>query len=173
MAGLSFNPQPRRAVFVSYHHHGDQRFYDSLLTTLHDRMELLTDNSLDRRIESSDHTYIMRQIREHYLRGSSCAVVLCGVDTWRRKYVDWEIQASLDQQMGLVGVRLPTLQLQANGGTIKPARLQDNIDTGYAQWVQWAEASVNPSVLIEAIEKANTASKRLIVNSRQRLDRNQ
>ena len=123
---------------------------------MHDRLQLITDNSLERRIASADHGYIMRRIREHHLHGSSCTVVLCGIDTWRRKYVDWEIQASLDQHMGLVGVWLPTLPLSPNNGTVKPARLQDNIDSGYAVWVSWAAISVNPSVLTDAIEKANT-----------------
>lgn len=162
----------RRDVFVSYHHGGDQAYYDSLSGTMHDRLQLITDNSLERRIASADHGYIMRRIREHHLHGSSCTVVLCGIDTWRRKYVDWEIQASLDQHMGLVGVWLPTLPLSPNNGTVKPARLQDNIDSGYAVWVSWAAISVNPSVLTDAIEKANTPPAYLVKNSRARLDRN-
>jgi len=99
-------------------------------------------------------------------------VVLCGIDTWRRKYVDWEIQASLDQQMGLVGVWLPTLPLLPNNSTNKPARLQDNIESGYAIWVSWAVISANPSVLTDAIEKANNNPARLINNTRAQMDRN-
>lgn len=169
-----FNPvRPvRRDVFVSYHHGGDQAYYDSLSGTMHDRLQLITDNSLERRIASADHAYIMRRIREHHLHGSSCTVVLCGVDTWRRKYVDWEIQASLDQRMGLVGVWLPTLPLLSNNSTDKPGRLQDNIDSGYAVWVSWAAISANPSVLSDAIEKANNAPAHLLNNTRARLDRN-
>lgn len=162
----------RRNVFVSYHHGGDQAYYDRLSGSMHDRLELLTDNSLERRIDSSNHDYIMRRIREHHLRGSSCTVVLCGENTWRRKYVDWEIDASLAQQMGLVGVWLPTLPLLSNNGTEKPARLQDNIDSGYAVWVSWNEIAANPSVLTDAIERANNASKSLIINSRPQQGRN-
>ena len=162
----------RRNVFVSYHHGGDQAYYDRLSGSMHDRLELLTDNSLERRIDSSNHDYIMRRIREHHLRGSSCTVVLCGENTWRRKYVDWEVDASLAQQMGLVGVWLPTLPLLPNNGTEKPARLQDNIDSGYAVWVSWNEIAANPSVLTDAIERANSAPKGLIVNSRPQQGRN-
>lgn len=169
-----FNPvRPvRRDVFVSYHHGGDQAYYDSLSELMHDRLQLVTDNSLERRIDSADHDYIMRRIREHHLHGSSCTIVLCGVDIWRRKYVDWEIQASLGQQMGLVGVWLPTLPLSSNNGTDKPARLQDNIDSGYAVWTSWGAISANPPALTDAIERANDASSRLINNARARLDRN-
>lgn len=169
-----FNPVPtvRRDVFVSYHHGSDQAYYDNFVELMHDRLRIITDNSLDRRINSADHDYIMRRIREHHLHGSSCTIVLCGVDTWRRKYVDWEIQASLGQQMGLVGVWLPTLPLLANNGTDKPARLQDNIDTGYAVWISWGSIVADPLALTDAIERANGTSTRLINNARVRLDRN-
>lgn len=174
MIGSLFNPSQsvRRNVFVSYHHGGDQAYYDTLSENMHDRLQLLTDNSLERRIDSSNHDYIMRRIREVHLHGSSCTVVLCGQNTWRRKYVDWEISASLSQQMGLVGVWLPTLPLSPNNGTIKPARLQDNIDSGYAVWVSWSDIAVNAHVLTDAIERANGVSKQLIDNARPRQGRN-
>lgn len=162
----------RREVFVSYHHDGDQAYYNDLSATMHDRLQLLMDNSLERCIDSTDHNYIMRHIRECHLHGSSCTVVLCGAHTWRRKFVDWEIQASLTQQMGLVGVWLPTLPLLPNNGTEKPARLQDNIDSGYAVWISWRDITISPTVLTDAIEKANSASKILINNSRVRMERN-
>ncbi|WP_211310871.1 TIR domain-containing protein [Cereibacter johrii] len=174
MMGSSFGAvRPvRRNVFVSYHHGGDQAYYDTLTKTMHDRLQLITDNSLERRIDSSDHNYIMRRIREYHLHGSSCTIVLCGANTWRRKYVDWEIHASLIQQMGLVGVWLPSLPLSPNNGTDKPARLQDNIDCGYAVWTSWNEIAANANVLTEAIERANSASKLLIENTRVRQGRN-
>ena len=159
-------------MFVSYYHGGDQAFYDALSTELGSRLELFQDNSLDRRIGSEDPAYIMRRIREHHLHGSSCTIVLCGRNTPRRKYVDWEIEASLAQQMGLVGVMLPTIEWFDNGGTAKPPRLQDNIDSQYAQWVNWNTIAQNPAELIAAIERANAAPKSRIVNSRQRLTRN-
>jgi hypothetical protein len=162
----------RRKVFVSYHHRGDQVFYDTLSNNMHDRFQLLSDNSVERRINSSDHDYIMRRIREHHLHGSSCTLVLCGANTWQRKYVDWEIYASLKKKMGLVGVWLPSLPLSSNNGTEKPLRLQDNIDSGYAVWISWNDIAENANVLAEAIERANSKQKRLIDNSRPRQFRN-
>lgn len=164
--------QPKRRIFVSYHHAGDQSFYDTLSNSLSSRLELFHDNSLDRRIGSNDHTYIIRRIREHYLHGSSCTIVLCGKNTPQRKYVDWEIQASLSQGMGLVGVMLPTIVWYGSEATAKPLRLQDNIDSRYAQWVSWDAILQNPGELTAAIERANSAPKSLIVNSRQRMVRN-
>lgn len=174
MIGNNFNQvRPvRRDVFVSYHHDGDQAYYDALSENMHDRLQLFTDNSLERRIDSSNHNYIMSRIRERHLHGSSCTIVLCGADTWRRKYVDWELDASLTQQMGMVGVWLPTLPLLQNNGTNKPGRLQDNIDSGYAVWIRWADIAADSGVLTDAIECSNGTSKRLIDNSRPRQGRN-
>jgi len=162
----------RRKVFVSYHHHGDQAYYDRFSTNFHDRYEAITDNSLERKIDSASVDYIVRRIREHHLQGSSCTLVLCGIETPNRKYVDWEIDASLNQSMGLVAVLLPTLQIHPNGGTNKPARLQDNIDSGYAEWVWWSEIIANPGLLLTKIESANSKSKTLIRNQRARMQYN-
>ncbi len=100
----------RRKVFVSYHHKNDQSAYDNFSTRFHDGYEAISDTSLERAIDSSNFDYIMRRIREVHLHGSSCAIVLCGAETPKRRYVDWEIHASLDQGMGLVGVGLPTIK---------------------------------------------------------------
>ena len=163
--------QIRREVFVSYHHRGDQAYYDSFSGAFHDSLRVITDNSLDRRIDSTDTAYIMRRIREFHLHGSSCTIVLCGADTWRRKFVDWEIKASLDQKMGLVGVWLPTLPLVGEG-TTKPARLQDNIGSEYAVWTRLADIFTDHGVLLRAIETALTKPKTRIVNFRPMMARN-
>ncbi|MES3106891.1 TIR domain-containing protein [Sphingomonas aurantiaca] len=161
----------RRSVFVSYHHGGDQRYYDDLTSSMHDRLRLITDKSLERRIDSADSAYVMRRIRDLHLHGSSCTLVLCGAETWRRKWVDWEIHASLTQKMGLVGIWLPNLPL-IDGGTSKPARLQDNVDSQFAQWVSWSDIAANPVALTAAIERANSASRLAIRNERARMARN-
>lgn len=166
-----YNPRTRRKVFVSYHHHGDQHFYDAFANHFGERLELFYDNSLERRIDSNDVTYIMRRIRENHLHGSSCTIVLCGRETYRRKYVDWEIQASLAQQMGVVGIMLPTIEWIGQG-TNKPSRLQRNLDTGYAKWISWETIVSQPDKLIEAIELANASPKGLIINSAERMLRN-
>jgi hypothetical protein len=43
----------RREIFVSYHHAGDQVYYDAL-TRICDDCTFLTDRSVDRRIGSDD-----------------------------------------------------------------------------------------------------------------------
>jgi hypothetical protein len=139
----------RRKIFVSYHHRNDQAAYDNFSTYFHDGLETITDNSIERAIDSASFEYIMRRIRETHLNGSSCTVVLCGSETPKRRYVDWEIQASLAQEMGLVGIGLPSIVWEGKG-TWKPARLQDNIDSGYATWILWQNQS-GPSPMLGSV----------------------
>jgi hypothetical protein len=113
----------------------------------------------------------MRRIRENYVTGSSCTIALCGTDTAWRKFVDWEIAATLDKEHGLIGVKLPTLQI-INGGCTKPDRLQDNIDSGYAVWTWWETITANPTLLAQLIEEANGKSKSLLRDWRDRRLRN-
>lgn len=159
---------PKRKVFVSYHHGGDQAYYDEFSRGFCDKLDIITDRSLDRARDSNDPAYIMRYIRENHLTGASTLIVLCGVDTPYRKFVDWEISAGLAQQMALLGVKLPDLQVIDNGCSKSP-RLQDNIDSQYAPWVWWNDFSGNP---VQWIEEANARPKSRIVNNRQRRVRN-
>ena len=168
LAGLA-KPR-RRKIFVSYHHGGDQAYYEAFVKTFSDTYEVFSDTSLERAYDSDDDDYVRFQIRQNDITGSSCTIVLCGARTSERKYVDWEIKATLDKSHGLIGVWLPTLPLALNGGTLKPARLQDNIDSGYAKWVRWGELSVDGWK--ETIESAVAAPARLILNSRAMRQRN-
>jgi hypothetical protein len=79
----------------------------------------------------------MRRIREEYIEGTSCTVVLVGSGTSGRKSVAWEIRATLDKQHGLIGVQLPSLPVNPITNRVQvPARLFDN-NTGYSVWITW------------------------------------
>lgn len=129
----------RRKVFVSYHHGGDQAYYDAFSQAFHDTYDVIYDNSLERSIDSDNVDYVMRRIRENYIQGSSCTVVLVGKETHARKYVDWEIKATLDAGHGLIGVQLPTAPVTSQNTVTVPERLNDNIKSGYALWLPWAD----------------------------------
>jgi len=129
----------------------------------------MQDSSLDRVIDSDDPEYVMRRIRETYITGTSCTVVLCGAQTSLRKYVDWEIKATLDKCHGLIGINLPS-SMSSNSGVIVSDRFNDNYHSGYAEWLQWQE--VNPEKLVQTIELANSKPSILINNSRQMRRRN-
>lgn len=85
----------RRKVFVSYHHGLDQSYYDKFVEVFDERLDLVIDGSLERRIGSDDVEYTRRAIRERFLTGTSATLVLCGNQTPQRKYVDWEIYSTL------------------------------------------------------------------------------
>lgn len=159
--------QPARPrVFVSYHHGRDQSYYDAFSQTFHDSYDAIYDNSLERVIDSDDVDYVMRRIRENYITGTSCSIILVGAETWGRKYVDWEIRATLDKEHGLIGVRLPTAPVSPDGEVSVPGRLYDNIQTGYALWATWQEIGASVDRLRAYIAAATTRDRRLIVNSR-------
>jgi MTH538 TIR-like domain (DUF1863) len=170
---LLFGARPavpvKRKVFVSYHHGGDQQYYDAFSKHFADTYEVFSDASLERGLNSDNDDYIRFQIRQKNIAGSSCTIVLCGAQTHERKYVDWEIKATLDMSHGLFGVWLPTLPLMGKG-TQKPDRLQDNIDSGFAKWVQWKE--LTGDVLKGTIESAIAAPENLIKNDRAMRQRN-
>jgi len=172
LRGLLIEQPVKRRVFVSYHHGGDQVYYDAFSRTFCDTYDVITDNSLERVIDSEDVDYVMRRIREQYISGTSCTIVLVGRDTWGRKYVDWEIKATLEKKHGLIGVQLPSASVDANGNVTVPGRLHDNINSGYALWVNWEQLTASAQACTALIEKANARDKQLIVNSRERRLRN-
>jgi hypothetical protein len=161
---------PKRKIFVSYHHRGDQTYYDAFVKAFADSYEVFSDNSLERAYESDDVDYVRWQIRQNDITGSSCTIVLCGAKTQGRKYVDWEIKATLDKQHGLIGIGLPTAQRTATGTLLVPDRFADDYASGHAQWLLWEHLSA--AKLKETIEAAVGASARLIRNDRAMRQRN-
>jgi hypothetical protein len=163
----------KHKVFVSYHHGGDQPYYDAFSRTFHDTYEVIYDNSLEREVDSDDVDYVMRRIRENYITGSSCTIVLVGAKTWGRKYVDWEIKATLEKEHGLIGVQLPTAARGPNDNKIiVPGRLHDNIESGFALWLSWNEITTSAEQLQRFVADAKSRSAKLINNTRDRQLRN-
>lgn len=163
---------PTRRVFISYHHGGDRQYYETFSTVFAHGYEAVEDKSVDRIIDSDDADYVIRKIREDYITGTSCTLVLCGAATPRRKFVDWEIKATLGAWHGVVGVNLPTNPRTAAGTHTVPDRLHDNIVGGYALWTAWDTLVANAATLKLQIEDANNRSAALIDNSRQLRRRN-
>lgn len=132
-------------------------------------------------IKSGDSDYVMRKIREDKIAGTSCTIVLLGQCTWARRYVDWEIAATLrnftdSQRGGLIGVQLPGPQGQ---DAKLPPRLELNLtdeqgaDVGYARVyppapsdasiVQWVEEAVTRR---DEMDPATGSTRDLMVNNR-------
>jgi hypothetical protein len=167
----------KRRIFVSYHHHGDQAYYNAFSQTYCSQgYDVIQDNSLRDARDSDDPQYVMQSIRENNISGTSCTIVLCGPSTYGRKYVDWEIKGTLDKEHGLIGVQLPTAFVNPLTNNVSvPDRLHENVQTGYALWITWAQLMGGPDALKTYIENslnAVTRPKRLITNRRDMMRRN-
>lgn len=83
-------------VFISYHHDRDQ-YYKNYLVRMGSEYEIFLDRSVDTGDISEDLSdeSIRRKIRDEYLRDSTITIVLVGLETKRRKHIDWEIYSSM------------------------------------------------------------------------------
>lgn len=170
LLGSSLRIPMRPRVFVSYHHAGDQWFYDEFSRMFHEEYEVFQDCSVERTYESDNVEYIRWSIANNDIKGTSCSIVLCGAQTYQRKYVDWEIKATLDDKHGLIGVCLPTVTMSQQGNAIVPSRLHENIRSGFALWRQWTALSA--ANLAMWINQSRLASRDLIVNPHEIKQRN-
>jgi len=155
--------QVRRKIFVSYHHGGDQWYYDEFSRFFHDAWETVYDNSLERQIDSDNTAYVMQRIRDKHITGTSCTVLLIGGQTYQRKYVDWEVKATLDKVHGLLGIILPSHIKNTNNQILVPDRFVHNVNTGYASYMFWEQLTAES--LTNAVNAAVSAPSRLIDNS--------
>jgi hypothetical protein len=140
--------EKRHNVFVSYHHANDEYYRDEFERLFSDKHNIMVSKSvqlgdIDPNLKTET---IRRKIRDEYLRDSSVLVVLIGKDTWKRKYIDWEISSSIRQtkfnkRMGLIGILLPSHpnygKKTYNPHTIPP-RLYDNLGNGFATIHNWS-----------------------------------
>ena len=157
----------RHKVFISYHHDADQAYADKL-RELYGGSAIIDKSMYDDLSDLQTDT-ILNKIRKEHLLDSTVTIVLVGEHTWGRKWVDWEIYASLRPyaertRNGLVCVYLPNHRN-------KHFRLMDNIQSGYAVAIKWDKVG---GKLIDAIHQAWNNRKRpeLINNTRPLRERN-
>lgn len=171
----------RRKCFLSYHH-ADQDAVDTFVRNFDHSHDAFIARGLGQEmaqdiIDSTDTDYVMRRIREVYVRDSSVTLVMIGRCTWARRYVDWEIQASLrhsDQTLpnGLLGVKLPSY---ANGAF--PDRFNKNLKQEgqadcYARHMPYPSSSDDLWAAIEAAHQRRTTHRHLLVSPRERFTYN-
>ena len=137
----------RHNVFLSYYHEQDQRYKDRFV-------RMMGDNIVDKSVNLGDiidnnlpSEAVLQRIRENHIAQVSVTVVLIGRCTWRRKYVDWEIGASLrdttmNPRCGLLGILLPNhpdYGKESYDQRRIPPRLADNCgeDTTFASIYDW------------------------------------
>ncbi len=163
--GLPLPALPKRRVFVSYHHENDQAWYDLFSTWYGETLELFTNRSLKEPIDSDAVDYLHRTIREGKITGTSLTIVLCGPETWKRKWVDWEIGSTLNKGHGLLGIGLPTVATNRDGSAHAPDRLLQNYQNSYAPWLSWGAPPPTADEIKAAIARAASNASTLNCNN--------
>ena len=137
----------RHKVFISYYYEDDEVWKDRFIRMMGERI-------VDKSVKVGDIVDVnipideaLRQVREEHLAEATVTVVLIGPRTWQRKFVDWEIGATLrDTRMnprcGLLGILLPHhpgYQQAEHDPHLVPPRLADNCggDNPFAHIYDW------------------------------------
>ena len=152
----------RRKVFVSFHD-ADSKWRRKFTKLMEGRIADYSVKGGDISVKGRPIEDILREIREKHIANATVTVVLIGPCTWRRRFVDWEIHASIrctnaNPRTGLLGIVLPCHP--EYGKTIKdehllPPRLADNLDGDhpFARVYDWPDP-FNPSRVAGWINKA-------------------
>jgi len=161
----------RHKCFLSYHH-ADQAAVRSFIDTFDTNHDVFISRAIampDDVINSNNPDYIMSRIRDLYLSTSTVTIVLVGGCTWARKFVDWELQASLRQPAGGFpnGLMAVLLNKTATQGRL-PDRVKLNYDSGYAKFYPYPSGPATLSGWIDDAFNARTALANLIRNPRDR-----
>ena len=160
-------PTPRLdKLYVSYHHDGDGHFYREFCRLIEGYYQPVEDSSVERTTGCTDAGHVIANLQRSYIADTVCTVVLCGLQTAYRRFVDWEIKASLDLSHGLVAVILPENLPDWRGRYSLPLRLADNLESGYAECLHLVQMSRGMRLLGSRIEAARGRPARLIKNSR-------
>lgn len=128
---------PKRRVFISFDHDDTAQVNGFLgLRNIIDNLEFYN-HKLDHEIQGQSDEYKRRKIREKYIRPASVTVVLIGTQTAYSKWVDWEIEDSIAEGNGLLGIRL-----LGTNGTIPPRLPSNHVGDWqpdkFVSWINWA-----------------------------------
>ena len=100
-------------VFVSFYHHDDQYYKDTLVNWAKEN-DVFIDGSVDTGDipDDWDDQKIRETIRDEYLKDTSVTILLVGPNTRHRKHVDWELYSSMydgkvNKKSGIIVVMLP------------------------------------------------------------------
>ncbi|MEP0265244.1 TIR domain-containing protein [Dokdonia sp.] len=170
----------KRKAFISYHHK-DVAFYHKFISlTQH---TIVNKSVIEGAIGSNIHDQNIKEfIQQNNLKDATVLVVLVGAKTYSRKHVDWEISGALNRGVGdiyagLLGIRLPSHSDHGigdhkyNANNI-PARLVDNLDSGYAKIYDWSgDRNALENWIHEAFYRRNSHGNKRI-NSRAQMIEN-
>ena len=119
-------------------------------------------------INSQNTQYVLRQIRQLYLRDSTVTIVLVGKCTWARRFVDWELQASLQRRAGGHPNGLIGILLDNSTRPPRPPRFELNRISGYAFYHRYPGSVATLEEWIEDAYQARVIRRPKIKNPRER-----
>lgn len=141
---------PRHNAFISYYHEQDQAYKECFARMMKGHIIDKSVNIGDIVDRNRPTEATLQSIREDHIAQVSVTVVLIGRCTWQRKYVDWEIGASLretqsNSRCGLLGILLPThpdFGKDTYHSRFIPPRLADNCghNDSFASIYDWSDS---------------------------------
>jgi hypothetical protein len=164
----------QRRAFVSFYG-GDEQAVRWFIETWADRAQVfspivLHDAYNGELIDSNDTEYVIGRIRRDFVADATVTLLLLGPCTHSRRYVDWELKASLRQSKdslpnGLLGVTLPG----APSSLWLPDRFLRNWDKNndgsrYSKWYAAPETATQLWGWIEGAFAARRTRSHLIDN---------
>lgn len=175
MAYTTLASKTRRKCFISYHH-DDEYEVEQFIETFDHNQDVLIARGIGASmagdiINSTDDDYIKARIREKYLRDTTVTIVMVGKCTWARKFVDWEVAASLRNtatasRSGLMAITLPSAADYSDREL--PIRVSDNVagEDGYARWWKYPSSASGLADMIETAYGYRSTRDYLVDNSR-------
>lgn len=168
----------RLKCFISYYHDDDKK-YVKKLRKIYEQI-VVSDYSLDTDLSTNTSDEQIYENIKFRMNNCTVTIVLIGENTGRRKWVDWELWASLNpfisktikhrdtfRPNGILAVYLPGKKHSI------PKRLQDNINSGYVIKMHW-NSITNTKALVKKLVIADGRRRciSLINNSRRKMKRN-
>lgn len=170
------NNTGKHKIFVSFHNEDQQ--YRAAFDQLYGEYFMSMSVDFGDIEPESDDDYIKRLIQEEHIVNSSVLLVLYGANTYKRKHVDWEISAALNEKVGghkgLVILLLPTFpacpynalgqyDLSIISQYLHP-RTATHLQNGYADLYYWPgmyptlPSVTIPNIIQQAISKRENFS---------------
>ena len=161
----------RHKCFLSYHR-ADKGAVDTFIEKFEGAF-IRRGIQMEEDIIDSDNTdYVMQRIRTLYLKDSTVTIVLIGKCTWARRFVDWEVQASLRKPRdGPPPNGLLAIQLWESYKTL-PNRVKLNVDSGYAKFYAYPSSTRRLAAIVDEAFDARSDKADLIENPRDRFRHN-
>lgn len=157
----------RHKCFISYHF-SDKEALDLFYTDFEGDFIHRSKPIAEDIINSDNQEASIGKIRELYLQDSTVTIILVGRDTWSRKFVDWEVQASLHIPKNGSPNGLLAIQLWESHKTL-PKRVELNVNSGYAKYYKYPSSTAVLAKMVDEAWHTRTDLADKIVNPVERL----